>query len=67
MSDTVSGGVSRCKQLGVALTRWQRTAIVYLERQGLTFGAQFGYKNAIQVARGHWVARKRGARKKETR
>jgi hypothetical protein len=38
-------------RLGVKLTASQRKAVAYLERRGLRFGVEFGYKNVMEVAR----------------
>jgi hypothetical protein len=59
----------------IEFTRWlqytetevspsQKLACQYLEREGYVFGAHFGYDNAIDKARQHWLNRKRAIRAK---
>lgn len=38
----------------------QHRACLYLIRHGMTFGAQFGYQNAPEIARQHRAATKAG-------
>ena len=47
-----------CAVHQLRITFAQYRAIRYLERHGLTFAAQFGYKNAQDIARQHRAAKK---------
>lgn len=54
MQRTMSGGEWRCERLGIALTDEQRDAFRYLELFGFRFCVDFGYDNAVEMAREHW-------------
>ncbi len=41
-----------------------RFCMEWLERMGFEFLKDFGYENAVQIARDHWNARRRAARRK---
>ena len=48
-----------CQRLGIELRPYQRFACQYLESHGLRFLIDFGYGNAVDMARVHWRNRKR--------
>jgi hypothetical protein len=52
-----------CAALGLELTPEQLKACRYLERNGQRFCIDFGYENAMEMARDHWRARRRAKRK----
>ncbi len=45
--------------LNLALTTDQLRASAYLEARGLRFCIEFGYDNAVEMARSHWLQRRR--------
>lgn len=46
-----SYAIQECAKLGVKLTKEQQWACVYLERIGKRFYYDFGYQNAVELAR----------------
>lgn len=48
-----------CARLEIAIDDDQRRAMRYLERHGLRFLVEFGYQNAVDLARAHWRERRR--------
>lgn len=50
--------------LGLSLTADQFRAGAYLERLGQKFCANFGYENAVDKARTHWLERRRKQQQK---
>lgn len=45
--------------LNLSLTTEQFRAAAYLERLGQRFCCEFGYENAVEKARAHWLERRR--------
>lgn len=52
-------GIETCARLNIALSQSQRRAIQYLERAQQVFAVHFGYANAVDKAREHWLGRRR--------
>lgn len=46
-------------RLDLSLTTEQLHAAAYLERFGQRFCCEFGYENAVEKARAHWLQRRR--------
>lgn len=53
--------------LGLVLTVEQLRACKYLDRAGKRFCVDFGYDNAIELAREHWRQKRREYREKRKR
>lgn len=51
-------------RMDLALTEEQLRAGAYLERIGLRFCCEFGYGNAVEKARAHWLERRRDQQRK---
>ncbi len=45
--------------LDLLMTEDQFRACAYLEARGLTFCVEFGYDNCVEMARAHWLQRRR--------
>ncbi len=52
--------------LGLRFTAEQHAASRFLERDGLRFCVDFGYDNAVRIARERWNAKRRARRRKRT-
>lgn len=63
----MSHTVEIAAMLGLELTTDQLRAARYLERLGQTFCVEFGYGNAVEKARAHWLERRRDLHRKRVK